>query len=75
MPAKDLKSVAIAAVAAAALMALMALASPVFAASQLVADGGFGGVLETKEHDLRMLQPFSICPAIENANDFHRAME
>ena len=75
MPAKDLKSVAIAAVAAAALMALMALASPVFAASQLVADGGFGGVPETNEHDLRMLQPFSICPAFENANDFQRAME
>jgi hypothetical protein len=31
MPAKDLKSVAIAAVAAAALMALMALAAPAFA--------------------------------------------
>jgi Ca-activated chloride channel homolog len=55
MPAKDLKSVAVAAVAAATLMALMAIASPVFAAGQLIADGGLGGVLETKEHDVRVV--------------------
>ena len=36
-------------------MALMALASPVFAAGQLIADGGFGGVLEIKEHDVRVV--------------------
>ena len=54
MPAKDLKSVAIAAVAAATLVALMALASPVFAAGLLIADGGFGGVLEIKEQDVHV---------------------
>jgi Ca-activated chloride channel homolog len=55
MLTREVKSVAIAALAAVAAIAMMALATPVFAAGQLIADGGLGGVLETKEHDVRVV--------------------
>lgn len=55
MPAKDLKSAVRAAIAAIMCVALTALGAPAFAAGQLIADGGFGGVLETKEHDVRVV--------------------
>jgi Ca-activated chloride channel family protein len=55
MPAKDLKTVIVSGVAAATLLAVLALAAPAFAAGQLIADGGLGGVLETKEHDVRVV--------------------
>ena len=55
MLTREVKSVAIAALVAVAAIAMMALATPVFAAGQLIADGGLGGVLETKEHDVRVV--------------------
>ena len=42
------------AIVAAALIGLVAASPPAQAAGQLVADGGFGGVLETREQDVRV---------------------
>jgi Ca-activated chloride channel family protein len=55
MPAIRLRSITLAAVGAAVAIAASGLAASVFAAGQLVADGGLGGVLETKDHDVRVV--------------------
>jgi Ca-activated chloride channel homolog len=55
MPANHVRSIVLATLAAIVVIVGAAIASPAFAAGQLVADGGLGGVLETKEHDVRVV--------------------
>jgi len=55
MSTSQLRSVLLAALAAVVAMTVTAITVPAFAAGQLVADGGLGGVLETKDHDVRVV--------------------